>query len=43
MRRALRGVFGFGPLFAWDALMVLLATKREFDAAVASQRADGAR
>ena len=29
-----------GPLFALDALLVLLATKREFDAATAAQLAD---
>ena len=29
-----------GPVFAIDALLVLLATKREFDAATASQLAE---
>lgn len=38
MRRRLRGVFGFGPLFALEALLVLFATKREFDAATRAQR-----
>ena len=41
-RHARKRVRWVGPLFAVDALLVLLATKREFDAAVASQVRDGA-